>query len=217
MQFGNTPRLPLPVFNGDFHHSQTAVKGEKSHFRFQFKSVFQNGAVFHKKSAERPVTGHYICDPAMKKELDHAPHGGITETVERAFVHIKIIGGKAVADHHFRRTIQNGCDELRRGGSGVSIIGIHHQIAIGIHIQKHFADYGAFPLNRNMTHNGSVFRCDCRAPVGAVVVINIDLRIRQHGTEIADHLPDSRFLVITRQQYCYFFHFFRTCSFRILL
>lgn len=136
----------------------------------------------------------------MEQAVDRTAHQTVTEVVERALVLLEVGGAQAVADYH---VVAFG-DLLDHGGcrvGWVGVVAIRHDVHVGVDVFEHGANYVAFALARFLADDCALAGRDFRRVVGGVVVIHVNVGIRQCCFEIAYHLADGDFLVVTRKKY----------------
>ena len=158
----------------------------------------------------------------MEQAVDRTAHQTVTEVVERALVLLEVGGAQAVADYH---VVAFG-DLLDHGGCRVCRIGvvaIRHDVHVGVDVFEHGANHVAFALARFLADDCALAGRDFRRAVGGVVVIHVNVGIRQCCFEIAYHLADGDFLVIARKQHrngnVFFRHilYYSFCASRFLI
>ena len=136
----------------------------------------------------------------MEQAIDGATHEAIAKVVERALVLLEVRGAQAITDHHVV-AIE---DLIHHGGCGVGwvgVIAVGHDVHVGINVFEHGADHVAFALAWFLADDCALGHRDFGGAVGGVVVIYVDIGIRQCCFEIAHHLADGDFLVVTGKKY----------------
>ena len=136
----------------------------------------------------------------MEQAVDRTAHQTVTEVVERALVLLEVGGAQAVADYHvvaFGNLLDHG--GCRVGWVGV--VAIRHDVHVGVDVFEHGANHVAFALARFLADDCALAGRDFRRAVGGVVVIHVNVGIRQCCFEIAYHLADGDFLVVTGKKY----------------
>ena len=136
----------------------------------------------------------------MEQAVDRTAHQTVTEVVERALVLLEVGGAQAVADYH---VVAFG-DLLDHGGcrvGWVGVVAIRHDVHVGVDVFEHGANHVAFALARFLADDCALAGRDFRRAVGGVVVIHVNVGIRQCCFEIAYHLADGDFLVVTGKKY----------------
>ena len=121
--------------------------------------------------------------------------------MERTLVLLKIGGAQAVSDHHvvaFEDFVHHsGCRVC-----GVGVVAVGHDVHVGVDVFEHGADHVALALARFLADNCAFGSGDFRRAIGGVVVVYVDVGVRQRGFEVAHHLADGDFLVITGEKHC---------------
>ena len=136
----------------------------------------------------------------MEQAVDRTAHQTVTEVVERALVLLEVGGTQAVADYHvvaFEHFVHHGGRRVCR----VGVVAIRHDVYVGINVFKHGADHVALALAWFLADDCALAGRDFRRAVGGVVVIHVNVGIRQCCFEIAYHLADGDFLVVTGKKY----------------
>ena len=136
----------------------------------------------------------------MEQAVDRTAHQTVTEVVERALVLLEVGGDQAGADYHvvaFEHLIHHGRCRVCR----IGVIAIRHDVHVGVDVFEHGANHVAFALARFLADDGPFRRRDLGGAVGGVVVIHVNVGIRQCCFEIAYHFADGDFLVVTRKKY----------------
>ena len=134
----------------------------------------------------------------MEQAIDGATHEAIAKVVERALVLLEVRGAQAIADHHVV-AIE---DLIHHGGCGVGwvgVIAVGHDVHVGIDVFEHGANHVALALPGLLADECAL---GCRyfgGAVGGVVVVYVDVGVRQRGFEVTHHLADGDFLVIARK------------------
>lgn len=137
----------------------------------------------------------------MEQAVDRTAHQTVTEVVERALVLLEVGGAQAVADYH---VVAFG-DLLDHGGcrvGWVGVVAIRHDVHVGVDVFEHGANHVAFALARFLADDCAL---GCRyfgGAVGGVVVVYVDVGVRQRGFEVAYHLADGDFFVIAGKKHC---------------
>lgn len=134
----------------------------------------------------------------MEQAIDGITHETVAEVVERTLVLLEVGGAQAVADYH---VVAFG-DLLDHGGcrvSWVGVIAVGHDVHVGIDVFEHGANHVALALPGLLADECAL---GCRyfgGAVGGVVVVYVDVGVRQRGFEVTHHLADGDFLVIARK------------------
>lgn len=136
----------------------------------------------------------------MEQAVDGSAYQTVAEVVEWSFVLLEVGGAQAVADYHvvaFEHFVHHGGRRVCR----VGVVAIRHDVYVGINVFKHGADHVALALAWLLANDRPLGCRDFGGAVGGVVVIHVDVGIRQCCFEIAYHLADGDFLVIARKQH----------------
>lgn len=167
------------------------------HFGLYLETARQHGVGLDEGEREGAVASHDVGDVGMEQAIDGATHEAIAEVVERTLVLLEVRGAQPVADHHvvaFEDLVHHGgC-----GVSGVGIVSVGHDVHVGIDVFEHGADHIALALPWLLADDRTLAGCDFRGAVGGVVVIYVDIGVRQCRLEVTHHLADGDFLIITR-------------------
>ena len=136
----------------------------------------------------------------MEQAVDRTAHQTVTEVVERALVLLEVGGAQAVADYH----VVSFGDLLDHGGcrvGWVGVIAVGHDVHIGVDVFEHGSDHVAFALAWLLADDGPFRRRDLGGAVGGVVVVHVDVRLRQRDFKITHDLADGDFFVVARKKY----------------
>ena len=101
-------------------------------------------------------------------------------------------GGQPVADDHVRTFFQHGRAQGRRLRSRIGVVPVHHQITVRLDVTEHGPHHVALALTGLGAHDGTGLTGQTGRFVGGIVVIDIDIGIRQGLTVIPDHVPDGQ-------------------------
>ena len=190
----------VAVLNWHLEQTQVVVQRVDGHLGLNLEAARQHGVGFDEGEREGTVAGHDVGDVRMEQAVDRTAHQTVTEVVERALVLLEVGGAQAVADYH---VVAFG-DLLDHGGRRVcrvGVVSIRHDVYVGIDVFKHGADHVALALAWFLANDRPLGCRDFGGAVGGVVVIHVDVGIRQCCFEIAYHLADGDFLVIARKQH----------------
>lgn len=170
------------------------------HFGLNFEATRKHWVSLDECERKRSVTGHDVGDVRMEQAVDGTAYQAVAKVVEWSLVLLEICGAQAVTDYHviaFKHFINHGWRRISR----VSIIAVCHDIYVGVNVFEHGANHVAFALARFLSYNRTFGHSDFGSAISGVVVIHIDVGMRQCCFEVAYHLADGDFLVIARQQY----------------
>ena len=147
-------------------------------------------------TGECPVASHDIAYIALEQPVDKESDKPVTHVVKRALVFLEIGGGEAVAYDHVCALFQYHINQHGGGICRVGVISIYHDVAICFNLAEHGADDIAYTLAEFVAHNGSGFRCHRGSVVGAVVVVYVDVCIRELLSEIGNNFCNGYFFII---------------------
>ena len=108
--------------------------------------------------------------------------------------------GQPVAHGHVRAAGQDGLAQLARSLRRVGVVAVHHDVAVRVDVAEHLAHDVALALARLWDHRRTGGCGKLRRSVGRVVVVHVDLRLRQLPTEVGHDLGNRDFLVIAGDQ-----------------
>lgn len=170
------------------------------HFGLNFEATRKHWVSLDECERKRSVTGHDVGDVRMEQAVDGTAYQAVAKVVEWSLVLLEICGAQAVTDYHviaFKHFINHGWRRISR----VSIIAVCHDIYVGVNVFEHGANHVAFALARFLSYNRTFGHSDFGSAISGVVVIHIDVGMRQCCFEVAYHLADGDFLVIARKQH----------------
>ena len=170
------------------------------HLGFDLEAAGQYRIGFDEREREGTVAGHDVGDVRVEQFIDGTTHETVAEVMERTLVLLEVGGAQPIADHHiaaFENFVHHGRGCVR----GVGVVTIRHDVHVGVDVFEHGADHIAFALARFLADDCALAGRDFRRAVGGVVVIHVNVGIRQCCFEIAYHLADGDFLVVTRKKY----------------
>lgn len=170
------------------------------HFGLNFEATRKHWVSLDECERKRSVTGHDVGDVRMEQAVDGTAYQAVAKVVEWSLVLLEICGAQAVTDYHviaFKHFINHGWRRISR----VSIIAVCHDIYVGVNVFEHGANHVALALSRLLADDCSLAGRDFRRAVGGVVVIHVNVGIRQCCFEIAYHLADGDFFVVTGKKY----------------
>lgn len=148
------------------------------HLGLDLETARQHGVGLDEGEREGTVAGHDVGDIGMEQAIDGATHETVAEIVERAFVFLEVRGTQTISDHHvvaFEDFVHHsGC-----GVGGVGIVSVGHDVYVGIDVFEHGADHIALTLPWLLANDRALTGCDFRGAVGGVVVIYVDIGVRQ--------------------------------------
>lgn len=136
----------------------------------------------------------------MEQAVDGSAYQTVAEVVEGSLVFLEVRGAQSVADYHvvaFEHLIHHGRCRICR----VGVVAIRHDVHVGVDVFEHGANHVALALARFLADDCALAGRDFRRAVGGVVVIHVNVGIRQCCFEIAYHLADGDFLVVTGKKY----------------
>lgn len=80
--------------------------------------------------------------------------------------------------------------------SGVGIVAIDYDVIVSIDLAEHLAHHVALTLARFGAHDSTVIFSDSSSIVLGIVIVDVDIGIRQYAFEIVDHFADrDRFVI----------------------
>ena len=171
------------------------------HLGFDLEAARQHRIGFDEREREGAVAGHDIGDVRVEQAIDGITHETVAEVVERTLVLLEVGGAQSIADHHvvaFENLIHHGGSCVR----GIGVVTIRHDVHVGVDVFKHGANHVALALTWFLADNRSLGCRDFGGAVGGVVVVYVDIGIRQCYFEIAYYFADGDFLVITGEKHC---------------
>ena len=112
--------------------------------------------------------------------------------MKRPLILFKVRRREPVTDHHISTVRKYKLCHLPCHLGGIRIIAISHHIAVCLDVAKHGADHIALPLTVFMHDDRSRTLCDFRRTIGGVIVIDIDIRLREYRAEICHHLLNGQ-------------------------
>lgn len=136
----------------------------------------------------------------MEQAIDGITHETVAEVVERTLVLLEVGGAQAIANHHivaFEHLIHHGRCRVCR----IGVIAICHDVHVGVDVFEHGANHVALALSWLLADDCALAGRDFRRAVGGVVVIHVNVGIRRCCFEIAYHLADGDFFVVTGKKY----------------
>ena len=177
-------------------------QGKDGHLRLDLEALRKDGEGFDEQGRHGPHARHDVLDlpAALPEHVDAAAHQHIAAVVEWALVFREVGGGQPVADDHVRTSFQHGRAQGRRLRSRIGVVPVHHQIAVRLDVTEHGPHHVALALTGLGAHDGTGLTGQTGRFVGGIVVIDIDIGIRQGLTVIPDHVPDGQRLVIAGDQ-----------------
>jgi len=92
-------------------------------------------------------------------------------------------------------------DHPRRGRRVVGVVAVGQHVHVGLDVGEHPANDVALALQRLAAHHRAGLRRPGGGAVGGVVVVDVDGRAGQRGTEVAHDLADGDGLVEAGQQH----------------
>ena len=168
------------------------------HFGLNFEATRKHWVSLDECERKRSVTGHDVGDVRMEQAVDGTAYQAVAKVVERALVLLEVRGAQSITDHHVV-AIE---DLIHHGGCGVGwvgVIAVGHDVHVGIDVFEHGANHVALALPGLLADDCAL---GCRyfgGAVGGVVVVYVDVGVRQRGFEVTHHLADGDFLVIARK------------------
>ncbi len=109
----------------------------------------------------------------------------------------------AQADHHVEMFVHQPVDHARCARCVVGRIAIDEHIDVGVDIGKHALDDLALALPALAAHMRARLAGNINGAIRGVVIVNVNLRVRQAAAEIRHHLADRGFLIVAGHQHGY--------------
>lgn len=201
VEFADGTLRTVAVLNRHLEQTQIVVQRVDGHLGFDLEAARQHRIGFDEREREGAVAGHDVGDVRVEQAIDGSAYQTVAKVVEWSFVLLEVGGAQAVADYHvvaFEHLIHHG----RRRICRVCVVAIRHDVHIGVDVFKHGANHVALALARFLADNRSLGCRDFGGAVGGVVVVYVDIGIRQCYFEIAYYFADGDFLVITGEKHC---------------
>ena len=112
--------------------------------------------------------------------------------MKRPLVLLEVCRRETITDHHVGSPREHELRHLPRRFGGIRIIAISHHIAVCLDVAKHGADHIALPLTVFMHDDRPRALRDLCSTIGGIVVIDIDVRLREYRAEICHHLLNGQ-------------------------
>lgn len=190
----------VAVLNRHLKQAQIVVQRVDGHLGLNLEASRKHRIGFDEREREGTVAGHDVGDVRMEQAIDGTTYQTVTEVVEWSFVLLEVGGAQSVANHHivaFEHLIHHG----RRRVCRIGVIAICHDVHVGVDVFEHGANHVALALSWLLADDCALAGRDFRRAVGGVVVIHVNVGIRQCCFEIAYHLADGDFFVVTGKKY----------------
>ena len=148
------------------------------HFGLDLEAARQHRVGLDEGERKGTVAGHDVGDVGVEQAIDGAADETIAEIVERTLVFLEVRGAQAVADHHVV-SLKNLVHHGGCGIGGVGVVSVGHDVHVGINVFEHGANHIALALTWFPAHNRAFAGCDLGSAVGGVVVIHVNIGVRQ--------------------------------------
>ena len=157
-----------------------------------------HGEGFDEAAREHAVAAQHVGETVAEDPAHQAGQQLVAHVVAGpVHVDLALLAG---AHHHVEPVAPQQFDHASCGCRLVSVVGIAHQVDIGLDIGEHPAHHVAFALLGLAPHDRARFGGDPACVVGRIVVVDVNRRFGQRGAEIGDHFRDSLRLVVAWQQ-----------------
>ena len=171
------------------------------HFRLDLKPLAQHREGLDELIAERPVAGHDIADAALEDGIHQPLYQPVAHIMEGTLILRVVSGGQTVAHHHIHLAFQHQIHHFPGVFRRVGVVAVDHQVAVRVDLPEHGADHIALSLTVLVAHNGPRLPSDVVGMVGGVIIIDVNIRFRQGGAVIPDHLGDGFRFIIAGDQH----------------
>lgn len=167
------------------------------HFGFYLKAIRHNRKTFDKAARKSAIACHYIFYVRVKDAVDDFTNENIAKIMAKTFVFAEISRAEAVTNSHIGAVL-NSLNKLGGVASKISIVGVYHEVNIGRDITEHRTNNIPFSLKRFTANNdaGVGFFGKFGTIVGGVVVVDINLGVRQDTMKIRNNRSNSFSFVI---------------------
>lgn len=179
------------------------IDGEDSHFGFNLETLGEHGESFNEIIGKGAIASHDIFNVIFKKEVNKKADKAVAEIMAKAFILREVSARETIANDHVRSAGKDEITHFLRIGSFVSVIAIDENIAVRDDVAKHRANDIAFTLAVFMADDGAGFLSNFSGIVGRIIVIDINLSLRQSFFIIFDDFFNGFGLVITRDKNSY--------------
>ena len=171
--------------------------------RLDLEALGEHRHGLHEHAVERAVARHDVVEGEAVDLLDQPAHQVVAEAVERAVVLLAVGAvGQAGAHRHVGAVGAQRLQERRRCLGGVGVVAVDHQVVVGVDVAEHGADDVALALAPLELHDGAVLAGDVGRAVLGVVVVDVDVGVRQDALEVVHHLADGHGFVVAGYEYC---------------
>ena len=109
----------------------------------------------------------------------------------------RFFSGDTGAVDHVETARQQRVDQQGRRARIIGVVAVDHDINVGVDVGEHPAHDTALAQPGVVADDRAGFARGLGRAVGRVVVVDMDLRLRQQTAEVADHLGDRRNFVET--------------------
>ena len=111
--------------------------------------------------------------------------------------------GQAVAHGHIGLVVHERGKQCGGGFCRVRVVAVHHEVVVRIDVAHHLAHDVSLALSALGAHDGSVLARDGGRVVGGIVVVHVNVGIRQDALEVVDHLSDGHGFVVAGNEHGY--------------
>ena len=166
---------------------------------FNLKALGQHRIAFDEPAREDSVSREYVGEAPPEQPRQQAGEQPVADHMTAPIGLGRFM--LASADDHVELLFDQHPHHFRRSLGVVGKVAVGHYINIGINVGEHPPDYIALALLPFRPDDRAGGASDFDRPVAAVVVVDVDGRVRQRGAEAGDRFGDRCFLIVTWQDH----------------
>ena len=166
---------------------------------FDLKAAGQRGKGFHEPSAEHAIAREHVGERLPEHMGDKSAQQPIAGAMAGPVGRLLAVDPDGA--NHVEPLAQQHVDHGAGARRIVGGVAVDQHVDVGVDVGEHAAHHVAFALPQLTAGDGAGLRRHFDGAVAGIVVIDVDVGVRQRGAEISHHLADGGFLVVARHQH----------------
>ena len=206
IQLGFAAGGAVPIAHGDGGQAQILIQRMNGHLRLDLKALGEDWEALDEGPAKGAVACHDVRHIAPEETVYELTYQHIACIVEGALILREIGGGQPVANDHIHSLLQHLVHHLPGILRRVGIVAVDHQVAVRLNVPEHGPDHVALALAVLVADDGPRPPGDLVGAVLGVVIVYINVCLRQRRAIIGDNLGNGLTFIIAGNQNCNLFH-----------
>jgi len=198
VELGRRTGRPRQVSRRHLRHRHAHLQRMHRRLGLDFEALRLRRERLHEPTREHAIPGQHVrrlvAEEHAEQRVQHAVAEGVPPAVRCRVVVL------AHRRHHVEAVVDEPCDEVGRARRVVGGVAVDEDVDVGLHLGEHASHHATLARSLLAAHDRAGGARDHPGVVTGAVVVDVDRRLGQRGTEVGDDAPHrDRFVAAGHQ------------------